>query len=381
MFWLLTVLLLLFYFRHCGCRVTNMSKLALHNSQLLLSDQKCAKCLLETYVKRSLSLNEGCRKHQVKQLKWLKRGKQSRRASSDSSTHRLSVEMLLKTNECPTCTKSKLVARCETQKAPSRTKSFFRGFLHLFSKKKNDPKVKEEQVTETDCGQERGLPSSYKSSPGQSETLRKKHSLRRLFFTIQNDEKRESLQKDSFLLVDGVDGLSDDSVDSSHAYFEKVSEELELIVKKIQFSPNKDSVSLPSAASVGDCNSTGDDTTERIISLLKQHGDLIDQKISRNKSVQDFLQKLSYSSFQQLADRYIAQIPSPLPQTTDASPELVRLAFTLDFTAKVAGLCSQTVGRIMGFGYQYLQNSFTQMCAAHKQVPEDLEEQNTSDTD
>ncbi|KAI2649961.1 apoptosis facilitator Bcl-2 14 [Labeo rohita] len=358
-----------------------MSKLTFRNSQLLLSDQKCAKCLLETYVKRSLSLNEGSRKHQVKQLKWLKRGKQSRRASSDTSTHRLSIERLLKTNECPTCTTSEFVTRAETRKAPGRTKSFFRGFLHLFSKKKTDPKVKEEQVTETESGQEQGLRSSYKGSSGHGETLRKKHTLRRLFFTIQNDEKRESLQNDSPLVLDGVDELSDGSVDSNNTYFEKVSEELELIVKEIQFSPNEDSVPLSSAASVGDCSFSGDDTTERIISLLKQHGDIIDKKISRNKSVQDFLKKLSYSSFQQLADRYIAQIPSPLPQTTDASPDLVRLAFTLDFTAKVAGLCSQTVGRIMGFGYQYLQDSFTQMCAAHRQVPGDLEEQNTSDPD
>ncbi|KAK2885888.1 hypothetical protein Q8A67_016725 [Cirrhinus molitorella] len=353
-----------------------MSKLAFRNSQLLLSDQKCAKCLLETYVKRSLSLNEGCRKHQVKQLKWLKQGRQSRRASSDTSTHRLSAERLLKTNQCPTCTTSESFARCKTRKAPSRTKSFFRGFLHLFSKKKTDPKVKKEQVKETDSGQERRLRSS-----GHSETLRTKHSLRRIFFTIQNEEKGESLQNDSSLVLDGMDGLSDGGVDSSNTYFEKVSEELELIVKEIQFSPNEDSASLPSAASLGDCSFSGDDTTERIISLLKQEGDIIDQKISRNKSVQDFLQKLSYSSFQHLADRYVAQIPSPLPQTTDAPPELVRLAFTLDFTAKVAGLCSQTVGRIMGFGYQYLQNSFTQMCAAHRQVPEDLEEQSTSDPD
>lgn len=358
-----------------------MSKPASRSSQLLLSDQKCAKCLLETYVKRSLSLNEGCRKHQLNKHKWLKPDRQSRRASSDTSTQRLRVERLLKTSECPECTTPELVTRRKSTKAPNRTKSFFRGFLHLFSKKKTEPKVKDERVTETDSGQhmiERGLRSSQKGSPGLS--VRKKHSLRRIFFSNQNDEKRESLQKDSSLVRGGVEGLSDVSVDSDNTYFEKVSEELELIVKEIQFSPKEDAPLL-SSASVGDCSSSGDDTTERITSLLKQHGDIIDQKISRNKSVQDFLQKLSYSSFQQLADRYIAQIPSPLPQTTDASPELVRLAFTLDFTAKVAGLCSQTVGRIMGFGNQYLQDSFTQMCAAHRQVPEDLEEQSTSDTD
>ncbi len=47
-------------------------------------------------------------------------------------------------------------------------------------------------------------------------------------------------------------------VDSGNTYFEKVSEELELIVKEIQFSPKEDCAPLPSAASVGDCSSSGD---------------------------------------------------------------------------------------------------------------------------
>ncbi len=48
------------------------------------------------------------------------------------------------------------------------------------------------------------------------------------------------------------------SVDSGDTYFEKVSEELELIVKEIQFSPKEDCAPLHSAASVGDCSSSGD---------------------------------------------------------------------------------------------------------------------------
>ncbi|XP_077060832.1 uncharacterized protein LOC143712720 isoform X2 [Siphateles boraxobius] len=350
---------------------TNMFKSASRNSQLLLLDQKCAKCLLETYVKRSLSLNEGCRKHQLKQLKRVKRderGSQARRASSDPSTH-CSAERLLKINTCPDCTTSASHLQCNGRKGlkeSSKTKrrSPFKGFLKLFSKKKSDLKVNREGVSEIDSGQsttEQRVDTSYESSPGHTETLRKKHSLKEIS-RCRDAEQKESLQSDSTPVLGGVEGLSDVSVYSSNTYFERVSEELEWIVNEIQFSPKDDSAPLPSSACVGDCSSAGDDNTERIISLLKQHGDIIDQKISKNKSVQDFLQKLTYNSFQQLADRYTAQIPSPLPQTTDASPELIKLAFTLDFTAKVAGLCSQTVGRIMGFGYQYLQDSFTQRC-------------------
>ncbi|XP_067303457.1 apoptosis facilitator Bcl-2-like protein 14 [Pseudorasbora parva] len=346
---------------------TNMSKSTPRYSQRLFLDQKCANCLLLTYVKRSLSLNEGWRKHQPKQLKRMKGGSKAKQASSDPSTlsSDLSAERLLKINKCPECTASASDLLCERGLSKTKRRSLFGGFRSLFSKKKHDLKVNGVGGFERHCGKSKTQQWEFTCSVSS-------HNL--------SEEESESSQTDSTPVPGSAGGLSDVSVDSS-TYFEKVSEELEGIVKEIQFSPEEDSSPLPSAACLGDCSSAGDDTTKRIISLLKQHGDVIDQKISRNKSVQNFLQKLTYSSFQQLADRYIAQIPNPLPQTTDASPELVRLAFTMDFTAKVAGLCSHTVGRIMGFGYQYLQDSFSQMCAAQTQVPEDLEGQNTCDPD
>lgn len=48
------------------------------------------------------------------------------------------------------------------------------------------------------------------------------------------------------------------SVGSSNTYFETVSEELESIVKKIQFSPKDDPATLPSAACLEDYRSAGD---------------------------------------------------------------------------------------------------------------------------
>lgn len=197
---------------------TNMFKSVSRNSQLLLSDQKCAKCLLETYVKRSLSLNEGCKKHQLKQLKMVRRnerGSQARRASSDPSKPCLSAERLLKINKCPECTTSASDLLCKGLKAPksqAKGRSPFRGFLKLFSKKKSDLKVNGEGVSETDCGQsttERRVGTSHESSPGHTETLRKKHSLKKILFSDQHVEQRESLPTDSTPIPGDVEGLSD----------------------------------------------------------------------------------------------------------------------------------------------------------------------------
>lgn len=70
---------------------------------------------------------------------------------------------------------------------------------------------------------------------------------------------------------------------------------------------------------------------------------------------------MSYSSFQKLADEYLEKEASPIhnpPTVLPAAPELVKLAFTYDFTAKIAGLSKQNVGYITGLGNRYLQDRF-----------------------
>jgi len=167
------------------------------NSHLLLLDQKCAKCLLETYVKRSLSLNEGSRKHQLKQLKRVKQGSQARRASSDPSTHCLSADRLLSISKCPECATPPSGLLCRGQKPAIKAKrrSPFRGFLNLFSKKK----VNREGASETDCGQ----------STERRVDTRKKLSLKKILLRDQHVEQRESLQTDSTPVPGGLEGLSD----------------------------------------------------------------------------------------------------------------------------------------------------------------------------
>lgn len=188
---------------------TNMFKSASHNPQLLLLDQKSAKCLLETYVKRTLSLNEGCKKHQqFSRVNWDEGGSQTSRASSDISTHRL--ERHLKINKCTECTTS----ASESLKGSSKTKrrSLFRG--NLFSKKKSDLKLNGDGVSDPDCmrisvEEDQEVDTSYESSPDHTKNLRKKTSLKDILFSNQNVEQRESLLTDSSRAPVGEEELSD----------------------------------------------------------------------------------------------------------------------------------------------------------------------------
>lgn len=70
---------------------------------------------------------------------------------------------------------------------------------------------------------------------------------------------------------------------------------------------------------------------------------------------------MSYSSFQKLADAYLENEATPThnpPTVPPTAPELVKLALTYDFTAKIVRLSKQNIGHITGLGNRYLQDRF-----------------------
>ncbi|MFT7812963.1 uncharacterized protein LOC108939205 [Arapaima gigas] len=386
------------------------------NPQLLSLGKKDASRLLEVYVKRSLSLNDGsavAQKAGIKSRKWVpsaERGVKIRRHSSDSSAHLGSEEvqdeiralapasspsessfplMLDETmldNPVPDDhmePKPPAVQEKKTKKGTKKTKkpSFLKSFLGLFSKKEVEEKTDREASPErmgpgtppetpsptVSClpvpGSFSGGDKDGSAHPGKP--VRRKLSLKKFSFRSSSNETRRPTTLQLSSMVYKSEGIL--SVEPTSIYYEKVSEELERIVKEVKESPTCENRMFftPSIAAAKMVAAKDKKTIEEIISLLKKQGDDIDLKMRENGSVSSFFRNLSYTSFQQLADRYMQEeIPSPLPQEAGA-PELVRFAFTLDFTAKVAGLSNQTLSRIMGFGNRYLQDRFTQMSRAN----------------
>lgn len=83
-------------------------------------------------------------------------------------------------------------------------------------------------------------------------------------------------------------------------------------------------------------------------------------QLKDNPTLVSYFNTLTYGSFQQLADQYVKlEVSQQTTQPPVAAPELVKFAFTLDFTARVAGLSRHTPRHIVGFGNQYLRERFT----------------------
>ncbi|KAK6321760.1 hypothetical protein J4Q44_G00087360 [Coregonus suidteri] len=351
------------------------------NAQLLSIGHKDTCRLLEVYVKRSISLNDGTRENQrspTKPQKWVTLSEKHRRvrrhsrdtlitlepstpdvgiASSTPPDEEVAIPNVPRVeNPGPADiaeneTSTELENKSKKGKKKSKKTSLWKGFLGFFSAKGSDKKDEQESGTEKD-GLSQGTLQKKKS-------IRRRSSMRTLSLRkSQIDSHRGSvkrpLARDRANTTDitGVESVL--SVCPTDSYYEKVSEELEKIVHEVKET---------------DTALTDEEVIKRIIVLMKQQGDIIDNKLKENPSLSSFFQKLSYSTFQQLADTYV-ETETPTGQSRQTrhtagpgpvnAPELVKLAFTLDFTARVACLSRHSKGHIMGMGHRYLENRFTQ---------------------
>ncbi|XP_018517359.1 uncharacterized protein LOC108873574 [Lates calcarifer] len=337
------------------------------NGQLILVPHKDTIRLLEVYVKRSLSLNDGGleEKRAGRKEKWVT--KRPRRHSSDPSLH-LSDGLNDKDIGAfsvvePLADEPKTLPE-ESEKQPKKSKkkpSFWKNILGFFSRKSNEDKDKDEDQdgpTETPKESTAEVVSDPVTTclPTTPATSQKRKSMRRKSLKRRFSRKRLSLIKlNKPTDITEIEAVV--SVEPTYSYYEKVTEELEKIVHEVK---EKEEV----------LRLSDEEVIDRIIALTKEEGDAIDDKLRDNPTLSNFFQRMTYSSFQKLADAYLEKEATPVhnpPTILPTAPELVKLAFTLDFTARIAGLSRQNIGHITGLGNRYLQDRFEykQACTDH----------------
>ncbi|KAM4612561.1 uncharacterized protein ACJ7VT_010825 [Polymixia lowei] len=331
--------------------------------QLISVNRKDTTRLLEVYIKRSLSLNDGTpmEYRTERKKKWVTmpdRQKKVRRHSSDPSLHLAPCPGdgdldTFAAVESPINPPETQVAESENKPKKSKKKSsLWKSFLGLFSRKGNDDKEDEPDSSPQmpDVSTSQGAADALPATPGnvrRTKSKIRKFSKRRL--SLRRSTKREP-RKD----ITGVESIV--SVEPNYTYYEKVSEVMQKIVHEVK---EKEEVL------------TDEEVINRIIALTKQQGDAIDNKLKENPTLSNFFHKMTYTCFQKLADTYLEAETSPTQNdelsVPTTAPELVKLAFTLDFTARVAVLSRQNIGHITGLGSRYLQDRFEykQVCTDH----------------
>ncbi|XP_041051106.1 uncharacterized protein LOC121281942 isoform X1 [Carcharodon carcharias] len=151
-------------------------------------------------------------------------------------------------------------------------------------------------------------------------------------------------------------------LESEHLY-EQVSEEVDRIVRTVESNEGNENTlngrNLVEEPETDGPRESVDNSIYKIIEILQKVGDDVDTELQGDSLLSTFFKDISYNSFKELADQYIEH--EVRSKVTQENPDFVKFAFTLDFTAKVAGICDHQVKRITGFGSQYLQETCWQL--------------------
>ncbi|XP_053115113.1 bcl-2-like protein 12 [Hemicordylus capensis] len=88
---------------------------------------------------------------------------------------------------------------------------------------------------------------------------------------------------------------------------------------------------------------------QRLIALLEEQAGVINKEIEADPLLHNTVARMSYRSFSHLAEAFTSQAAPGVP-----SPQLAKLALTMELTRKVAGINSHTVHTLMGYSLKYM---------------------------
>nr|XP_009300966.1 uncharacterized protein LOC101883319 isoform X2 [Danio rerio] len=331
--------------------------------QLLSVGEKEKKRLLEVYVKRSLSLNDGSQstpRKEQRSHKWVpivEKKTRDRRHSSDTSlnlTSQASIsdedirfesipETPLDKKETQSEKKSKKRGVKESlrqndgsnasQKSNGKSKKWFQ---RLDKGKEEGGQISEALPTQTNTvtagdNNAKVLENAESSTVEKKEKKAKKPTVWKSFlswFTKENTEKEQEHQRTEedaphtkpsspqiscLPLADALSktdnnirrskplkkkksfkwrrsgdtstAKSVEMVEHSNSYYEKMSEELEKIVHEVKDSPTDDNPTSPPTAQNACAEVSQEEAIRRIIELIKQQGDKINDTLKENKCV------------------------------------------------------------------------------------------------
>lgn len=98
-----------------------------------------------------------------------------------------------------------------------------------------------------------------------------------------------------------------------------------------------------------------EEVIQKLVALLQEQAVVINDKISKDPFLRNTLSRMSYGSFFRLAEVFTNEAEvEKIEAGSSVSPELTKIALTMELTRKVAGINSHAVHTLMGYSLQYM---------------------------
>ncbi|XP_067408318.1 bcl-2-like protein 12 isoform X2 [Emydura macquarii macquarii] len=150
--------------------------------------------------------------------------------------------------------------------------------------------------------------------------------------------------------------------DGDSEFYVRVAQKLDRLVKQelssppgvqspLSLQPGAVPPALPGPAWGAASETQAEQVIRRLVALLEEQAGVINEEIAADPLLRSSLSRMSYRSFSRLAEAYTARAA---PGSPSPSPQLTRLALTMELTRKVAGINSHAVQTLMGYSLQYM---------------------------
>uniref|UniRef100_UPI00398F012D uncharacterized protein bcl2l12 n=1 Tax=Pristiophorus japonicus TaxID=55135 RepID=UPI00398F012D len=136
-------------------------------------------------------------------------------------------------------------------------------------------------------------------------------------------------------------------------FYSKVAKKLDRLAQQYchELSPNAEADSSETVNN--NAMTDKEKMIEKIVLMLQEQGDGINKKIKEDPLLQRTMKRMSYRSFTKLVEVFTANVEEQHEGPT-TSPELTKIALTMELTRRVAGISSHPVQQLMGYSMQYM---------------------------
>ncbi|KAG7333287.1 hypothetical protein KOW79_003422 [Hemibagrus wyckioides] len=111
---------------------------------------------------------------------------------------------------------------------------------------------------------------------------------------------------------------------------------------------------------------TDSDVIQRLVEILIEYGDQVNEKIVKDTELFSYLQNLiSYNLFEKLASAFILSMVPPGNLREEDHDQKKKIAWTFEMTSRLSALDLQPMNRTMGFGAKYVHQHFAPWIQQH----------------
>ncbi|NXL45702.1 B2L14 protein, partial [Podilymbus podiceps] len=98
---------------------------------------------------------------------------------------------------------------------------------------------------------------------------------------------------------------------------------------------------------------------QTIVSLLRQSGDRLEEKIKKDKSLyQHFTDMLSYDFFKRITDLFLEDVSADSASEPGGQVQRMKVAFTMEVATRLTAVDNHPMNLVLGFGIKYLREHF-----------------------